>query len=129
MSLEIDPIVKRAVADAVVERAATELRKLMVEVAQALDPFPKFMDLDTIQALEIDPSGASDPERGCVVVCPDGQLYDLTLRMIPGAGDNGDTDQVEEFKSMELSDGDYVAYAHAAIREMTRILLEREDSP
>ena len=129
MSLEIDPIVKRAVADAVVERAATELRKLMVEVAQALDPFPKFMDLDTIQALEIDPSGAPDPERGCVVVCPDGQLYDLTLRMIPGAGDNGDTDQVEEFKSMELSDGDYVAYAHAAIREMTRILLEREDSP
>ena len=128
MSMEIDPIVKKAVADGVVERASKELRKLMVELAGALDPFPRFMDLDTVQALEVDPSGVGSRDRGCIVVCPDGELYDLTLQLIPGPIDIGGTDQVEEFKELELAEGDYVAYAHAAIKEMTRILQQREDS-
>ena len=38
----IDPIVKRAIADGVLQRAARELDKLLEELAAALDPFPFF---------------------------------------------------------------------------------------
>ncbi len=127
MSTEsIDPIVKRAVADGVVERASKELNKLIGELAAALDPFPNFLGISTIQAVEVDPSGVADPEKGCVVVLPDGVLYELVLRMLPGPVDIGGVDQIEEMKELELAPGDYVAYAYAAVQELARILEERE---
>ena len=122
----IDPIVKRAVADGVVERASIELNKLIRELAAALDPFPNFLGISTIQAVEVDPSGVADPEKGCVVVLPDGVLYELVLRMLPGAVDIGGVDQIEEMKELELAPGDYVAYAYAAVRELACILDKRE---
>ena len=123
---DFDPIVKRAVADAVVERASQELHKILTEMVQAVAPFPLLMGLATVQAVEVEPSGVRDPEKGCVVVCPDGELYELILRLIAGPEDVGGIDQVEEMKQLELSDGDYVAYAHAAVGELARIMLERE---
>ena len=122
----IDPIVKRAVADGVVERASIELNKLIRELAAALDPFPNFLGISTIQAVEVDPSGVADPEKGCVVVLPDGVLYELVLRMLPGPVDIGGVDQIEEMKELELAPGDYVAYAYAAVRELACILDKRE---
>ena len=56
----IDPIVKRAIADGVLQRAARELDKLLEELAVALDPFPFFMGTSSIQALEIDPAGVAE---------------------------------------------------------------------
>ena len=120
-----DPLVKRAIADGVVERALVELTKLLRELAAQLDPFPSFLGLSSIQALEVNPSGVSNPERGCIVVCPDGELYELTLRMLPGPIDVGGVEQTEEIKEIELSPGDRVAYCHAAIGELTRIIEER----
>ena len=70
---QIDPLIKRAVADAVMERASIELRKLLVELAGVLDPFPNFMGVSSIQAVEVEPPGASNSDNGCVVVCPDGE--------------------------------------------------------
>lgn len=122
----IDPIVKRAIADGVLQRAARELDKLLEELAAALDPFPFFMGTSSIQALEIDPAGVADPTRGCVVVLPDGRLRELVLRMMPGPFDTGGIDQSEEFKELDLAPGDYVAYAYAAAVELARILEERE---
>ena len=124
---ELDPLVKRAVADAVLERASMELNKLLQELAVALDPFPKFLGLESIIAVEVEPTGVSDPERGCVVVCPDGELRELVLRMIPGPIDIGGVDQIEEMKELELAAGDYVAYAYAAIVELTRLLEDRRN--
>ncbi len=122
----IDPIVKRAIADGVLQRAARELDKLLEELAAALDPFPFFMGTSSIQALEIDPAGVADPTRGCVVVLPDGRLRELVRRMMPGPFDTGGIDQSEEFKELDLAPGDYVAYAYAATVELARILEERE---
>ena len=42
---QIDPLIKRAVVDAVMQRASIELNKLLVELAGALKPFPDFMGL------------------------------------------------------------------------------------
>ena len=123
---DVDPLVKRAVADAVVERASSELQKLMHELAGALDPFPGFMGLESVQALEVEPSGIVSPDRGCVVVCPDGELRELLLRILPSAMDSEGVDQTEEMRDLDLSPGDFVAYAHLAVREMARIIEERQ---
>jgi hypothetical protein len=126
LSDNIDPIVKRAVADGVLQRAAKELDKLLEEMAPALDPFPFFMGTSSIQAPEIDPAGVADPQRGCVVVLPDGQLRELVLRVLPGPFDTGGVEQSEEFKELDLAPGDYVAYAYAAVVELARIIEERQ---
>ena len=116
-----DPWRARALADAAVERAAQELRDVLKALALSLDPFPGFMGLATLQAVEVDVSVASSPDRGCVVVSPDGELYELILRMIPGPPEMGGTDQVEEMKELALEPSDYVLYAHHAIRELARL--------
>lgn len=121
---EIDPLVKRAVADAALERAAAELRKLLKELAAAIDPFPSFPNVASLQAIEVTPGAAGGAERGCVVVCPDGELYELVLRLLPGPLDTGGVEPVEELHELELPPGDYVAYACAAVRELARVLEE-----
>ena len=78
----VDPPAKRAVADAVIERATLELRSLLQEIAAALHPFPRFAGVASIKAIEVDPHRASNPDNGCIVVCPDGELRELVLRII-----------------------------------------------
>ncbi len=122
----IDPLIKRAVADAVMQRASIELNKLLVELAAAIDPFPNFMGVSTIQAVEVEPPGVSNPDNGCVVVCPDGELRELVLRMIPGPFDLGGVEQTEEMAELEVPAGEYVAYAYAAVQELLKLLDERQ---
>ena len=87
-------------------------------------PFPGFLDAGDVQAVEVDPSGVPDVERGCILVCPDGELYEFVLRLVPGRIDVGGGDQMEELKAADLSPGDYVAYAHPAVCELSRIIEE-----
>ena len=119
---QIDPLIKRAVADAVMQRATLELNKLLVELAAALEPFPNFMGVSTIQAIEVEPGGTSNPDNGCVVVCPDGELRELVLRMIPGPFEMGGVEQTEEMAELDLPLGEYVAYAYAAVEELLKAL-------
>lgn len=123
---QVDPLIKRALADAVMQRASIELNKLLVELAAALDPFPNFMGVSTIQAIEVEPSGVSNPDNGCVVVCPDGELRELVLRMIPGPFDMGGVEQTDEMAELEVPAGEYVAYAYAAVEELLKLLEERQ---
>ena len=125
---QVDPLIKRAVADAVMQRASIELNKLLVELAAALDPFPNFMGVSTIQAVEVEPSGVSNPDNGCVVVCPDGELRELVLRMIPGPFDMGGVEQTDEMAELDVPAGEYVAYAYAAVDELLKLLEERQAS-
>ncbi len=123
---QVDPLIKRAIADAVMQRASIELNKLLVELAAALDPFPNFMGVSTIQAVEVEPSGVSNPDNGCVVVCPDGELRELVLRMIPGPFDMGGVEQTDEMAELDVPAGEYVAYAYAAVEELLKLLEERQ---
>ena len=63
-----DPSVKRAVSDAVMERAAVELKGRLRELASSLHPFPRFLSASDVQAVEVEPSGVPDPESGRIVV-------------------------------------------------------------
>lgn len=127
--LPLNPLAKRAAADAALERAALdasnaalELRNLLAEIAEALDPFPNFMGLSSMQAVEVEPPGGANPQNGCVVVCPDGELRELVLRMIPGPFDMGGVEQTDEMTEMDLPPGEFVAYAHAAVLELLKLL-------
>ncbi len=124
--IETDPLIKRAVADAVMKRASIELDKLLVELASALNPFPNFMGISSIQAVEVEPSGVSNPNNGCVVVCPDGALRELVMRMIPGPFDMGGVEQTDEMAELDLPPGEYVAYAYNAVQELLNLLEQQQ---
>ncbi len=114
----------KAVADAALERTASQLRGILKELAGRLDPFPDFMNISSIQAVEVEPDGLQSRDRGCVVVCPDGELYELSLQVIPGPLGVSDADQVEEFQPLDIPPQEYIPYAYAAIVA----LAERMDS-
>ncbi len=126
--LPIAPLTKRA-ADAALERASVdasdaslELRSLLAEIAAALEPFPNFMGLSSVQAVEVEPPGGANPQNGCVVACPDGELRELVLRMIPAPFDMGGVEQTDEMAELDLPPGEFVAYAHAAVLALLNLL-------
>ncbi len=131
-----DPLVGKATADAIVERTARQLREILHELAGALDPFPLFPG-SGIPAVEAEPGAAESASRGCVVVCPDGGLYELSLSAdftsrLPSElldmqtqFDSSSVFQTE-MKPLDLSSQDYVVYAYNAIRALTEILEARE---
>ena len=103
---------------ALVEDAAAGLHGLVVALATLLDPFPAFMGMATLQAVEIEPLGDLSGETanlGCVVVLPSGEISELELKTIPGADGPAEVDQVEEFRELDLPPEQYVLYAAGAI--------------
>ena len=75
----LDPLQTKAAADEIVERAAEQLGELLRLAATRLRPFPPFPGAFFTNAIEAEPDGAADVDRGCVVVCEDGELYELQM--------------------------------------------------
>ncbi len=109
-------------------KTEAELRQEVRRLAQALVPFPEFLGLSSVHAIEVEPVADVTSDVGCVVVCPDGELRELVLRLIPGPIDFGGVEQNEEMKELELDEEEYVKYARAAVVELKRILTERGES-
>ena len=122
-----DPWRASALASAAVERASHELHDVLKALALSLDPFPGFLGLATLQAVEVDVGYSGDADRGCVVVGPDGELYELLLRTIPAPPEMGGMDQIEEFKELELAPSEYVLYAYRAIQELAKVHRARQE--
>jgi len=125
-----DPLEAKAAADLIVERAATELRGLLQASVARLRPFPPFPGAFFTNAIEAEPDGAADTERGCVVVCEDGELYELQMGVdLENAVLGGFEDPVslrkEELKKLELHPRDYIVYAYNALTAVTEKLLEQ----
>ncbi len=99
---------------------AQRLRARVAELATQLRPFPPFLGMNTIQAVELEPPPDSGfqppPELGCVVVLPDGEISELDLKMIPGPYGPTDVDQVEQFTELDLPPEQYIAYATVAVQ-------------
>ena len=122
-----DAMARKAQADLLLERTAMQLRQLLQEAAGELRPFPPFPGAFFTNAIEVEAAAAEDPERGCVVVCEDGELYELTMAI---SFSDEATDPVsardETLKKLEeLHPRDYVLLAHEAIARVTEQLLER----
>ena len=132
MSEQFDPLARKAQADAIVERAAQGLRQLLQEAVARLDPFPSFPGAYFTLAIEAEPDAASHADRGCVVVGPDGELYELQmgLELPPSPGEPADPVSMrkEEMRKLDIHPRDYVVYAYNALTRVVEILLEQEES-
>ncbi len=112
-------------AEAALQAEALRLHDLLAELAARLNPFPAFLGMTTIQAVELEPGIKGMPDRGCVVVLPDGQICELELRLITGAEGVSDVDQTEQFTELDLPPDEYIVYAAAAARLLYQELVMR----
>ena len=120
---------RNAQADALLERTALQMRQLLQEAAAELRPFPPFPGAFFTNAVEVEAGGAENPERGCVVVCEDGELYELKMKI---NFSEDATDPVsardEELEMLDdLHPRDYVALAYEALSRITEHLMERSE--
>lgn len=126
-----DPLARKAHADAIIERAAEQLHRLLKEAASALRPFPSFPGAFFTCAVECEPdaAGGASSEYGCVVVKEDGELYELKMGVDLSAGEFADPVQMrsEETKPLTLHPRDYIVYAYNGLVAISEILMEREE--
>ncbi|MCI0859605.1 MAG: hypothetical protein J4N81_12805 [Chloroflexi bacterium] len=115
----------REATDAALEEAAARLREVLAELASRLRPFPAFLNMTSLQAVELDPPLRPTADRGCVVVLPGGEICQLDLSVMPGIQGIMDIDQVEEFRELELPSEEYIVYAVTAIRVLSEELARR----
>ncbi len=131
--MESNPLLRKAQADNVLERAALQLQALLQEACAELDPFPPFPNALFTNAIECDPGTAGDPERGCVVVCEDGELYELEFGIdhdsieLTGSWDPV-TARKETKKKLDLLPRDYLVYAYNGLIAVTEELLQRAEA-
>ena len=122
---ESNPEQRKVGAEALVEATATHLRGLVADLASRLRPFPAFLNMVTVQAIELDPLTGAPPDRGCVVVLPGGEICELDLMAVPGIEGIRDFDAVEELRELELLPEEYVWYAASAVRLLYQELRRR----
>ena len=99
------------------------LRSELKALAASLQPFPTFLERGWIQAVEVALTG--EPllaTMGCVVVCPNGELYELVLRLLPGPEMVSDPEPVEELVPLDLSDTQYTTLARTAINTLLELM-------
>jgi hypothetical protein len=116
-------------ADVLLERTGERLRRLLAEAAAQLDPFPPFPGAFFSYGIEVDVAGAQSPGLGCVVLAPNGELYELLMGQELPVIDLEMADPValrkEELKPLELHARDYVIYAYAALTKVVEMLAEQ----
>lgn len=108
-----------------------QLEALLKEACAQLAPFPPFPNAMFTNAIECEAGAAADPDRGCVVVGEDGELYELEFGIDHEAIEiTGSWDPVnarkETMKKLELAPMDYLNYAYSGLVAVTEQLLERE---
>jgi len=129
-SEETDALVHKAHADLIVEKAAEQLRRLLREAVQKLDPFPPFPGAFFSYGIEVELPGLASPERGCVVLGPDAELYELELS-IDFSEDAGDPVAARDERMKKLDDlhpCDYMVYAYHALTKVVELLLEQAEA-
>ena len=106
--------------DTLLADTAGRLETMLAELCGRLVPFPAFMGMATIQAVELEPALNPRADRGCVVVTPDGMIAELDVMAIPGVVGVLEVDQVEQFKPLDdLSPEEYLIYLAAAVRALS----------
>ena len=109
------------------ERAAAELRERLIALAQQVAPFPYFLNSDEVQAVEAEPGEISRADRGCIVVCPDGELYEFNIKLEdPGMTGYVSVVRWDSVKPVEMMPEEYIAYAANAVRALERVVAEQQ---
>ncbi len=113
-------------ARSLVDSTAAQLHEMVAEMASQLVPFPYFLGSTEVQAIEAEPGGVQNAERGCVVVCADGEMYEFSMKMqAPGPGMEFGMEREDSVKPVDLPPAEYIVYALNALKEMAGLI---EDS-
>ncbi len=112
-------------AEATLAAAVARLEAIVADLCRQLEPFPAFLGMVTIQAIELEPAPAPRQDLGCVVVTPDGTIAELDIAAIPGVVGVLEVDQVEEFKPLDATTEEYLVYLTEAIRALFAELSRR----
>lgn len=110
---------------AALTEAAQRLEVALAELARRLRPFPSFLGMTSVQAVEVEVVLAPGRDLGCVVVDPEGQLCRFDITAISGIAGIAESDQVEEFQPLDLESLEYIMYASAAIQILAEELGRR----
>jgi hypothetical protein len=129
---DFDPLAQKAQVDGLVEGAALRLRELLREAVSHLDPFPPFPGAFFTYAIEAEPAAAAHAGRGCVVVCPDGELYEVVMGVELPSFPDEPADPVslrkEELRKLDnLHPRDYLVYAYDALTRVVEMLMEQRE--
>lgn len=114
-----------AAAQTALEETAAALGQTLAELAGRLRPFPAFLGMASVQAVEVEPPLTPARDLGCLVVTPEGRICQLDLRSMAGVEGLTEAEQVEEFVEPELSAAEYIVYAAAAIELLAAELRRR----
>ena len=113
----MDPSKFRSETDSVLEGCARSLELISEKVANSLSVFPGFLNMETVQAIEIEPF-KDGPDRGCVVICPDGHLYEFVLEILSGPESVGGYQHSDNLKELDLSNIEKIVYLERGIQLM-----------
>ncbi|MYC28700.1 MAG: hypothetical protein F4X65_01220 [Chloroflexi bacterium] len=105
--------------------AGARLEAALVALARSLRPFPAFMGMVSVQAIELEPPFKPLRDLGCVVVDPEGQICQLDVTSVGGLAGVIEADQVEVFQPLELTPLEYLVYADTAIALLSEELRRR----
>lgn len=124
-----DAMARKQQADLLLERAALQLRQFLEEAAGQLRPFPPFPGAFFTNAIEVEAPGVESTNRGCIVVCEDGELYELKMS-IDFSEDVSDPVSARDEKLTKLEDlhpRDYIVLAYEALTRVTEHLMEQAE--
>ena len=107
-------------------QASAGLEAIVAELCGRLQPFPAFLGMTTIQAIELDPNPPPLLDLGCVVVTPDGTITELDVTAIPGIVGVLEVDQVEEFRPLDLPVQARLTYLTEAVRVLAAEIVRRD---
>ena len=114
-----------AAAQTLLGETAAALGETLAALAGRLRPFPAFLGMASVQAVELEPPLTPARDVGCLVVTPEGRICQLDLRAMPGIAGLAETESVEEFSEPELSAAEYIIYAATAIQLLAAELRRR----
>ncbi len=100
--------------------------ELLKTLALSLRPFPGFMGMSTIQALELDPKRGF-PDRGCVVVSETGDIRELELTLLAGPSAVGGVDHSNSVKDLDIPPEEREWYVDRGIELLADILRKRTE--
>jgi len=102
-------------ANSSLEKTKETLQEILKELALQTRPFPGFLNMKTIQAIEIPVPETYSNKYGCVVVLPDGEINEIILKTIPAPESLGEVDQTEEYVEVDMPVIDTIIYLYNAI--------------
>ncbi len=118
-----DPLTLRARSDSVLQRSVGDLRDTLLAAIEQIERFPYVFPDSPLEAIEVEPREMESPDRGPIVVCPDGEIYELVVRAtFETLGAQEYADRREEIRPLDLPLHEYIAYLYSAILAVTGYL-------